>query len=78
MESEDKVKKHLTKIEERLKISPWLVGSQFSLADINVFPFVRQLFRIQPTPVFLDSFPNLCEWQTKISQRPSVIESLKK
>lgn len=75
---EERLKAHLSKIEEKLKTSSWLVGQNFTLADINVFPFVRQLFRIQPTPRILESFPRVREWNEGISNRPSVIETLKK
>jgi len=76
--AEDKVKKHLEKIEKKLETSPWLVGSDFSLADINVFPFVRQLSRIQPTPDFLKSYPRTMAWINSLSKRPSVINALQK
>lgn len=76
--AEGRVKNHLTKIEERLKIDPWLVGTEFSLADINVFPFVRQLTRIQPTPQFLESFPRTMAWVKTMSERTSVINALQK
>lgn len=76
--AQDKVKKHLEKIEKKLETSAWLVGADFSLADINVYPFVRQLFRIQPPPDFLTDFPKLSDWHHRIGQRNSVIEALKK
>lgn len=76
--AEEKVKASLVKIENRLLTSTWLVGQEFSLADINVFPFVRQLFRIQPTPTFLEEFPKISQWYFRISERPSVVQTLKK
>ncbi len=76
--SREKVIKCLIKIEEQLQKQTWLVGSSFSLADINVFPFIRQLIRIQPAPEFLNSFPRLMNWIQTISNRPSVIKALQK
>ena len=76
--AEEKVKLHLNKLEEHLKIKPWLVGTQFSLADINVFPFVRQLSRIRPEPIFLNSFQSVMKWLNSISERPSVVKALQK
>ncbi|MFM8313464.1 MAG: glutathione S-transferase family protein [Deltaproteobacteria bacterium] len=76
--AEERLKNHLAKLESPLEQSPWLVGNSFSLADINVFPFVRQLFRIQPSPKLLETFPSLKEWQDRISNRPSVVHTLRK
>ena len=76
--AEEKVKLHLIKLEETLKTQDWLVGTNFTLAEVNLFPFVRQLFRIQPNPTFLKSFPFITQWVEKISARPSVITALLK
>lgn len=76
--ADEKVKRHLTQLEERLKMSPWLVGEHFSLADINVFPFVRQLSRIRPEPNFFGNFQSVGKWLQTISERPSVIKALQK
>jgi len=74
----EKVKNHLSKIETRLAAHSWLVGQRFTLADINVFPFVRQLSRIQPLPKFLEAYPKTMAWLKNISNRPSVISALQK
>ena len=76
--AEEKVKKHFCKIEETLRISDWLVGEFFSLADINVFPFVRQISRIQPVPAFLNQFPRTVNWMDRIGSRPSVLKTISK
>ena len=73
-----RVKNHLTKIETHLKSSDWLVENEFSIADINVFPFVRQLSKIQPVPSFLDEFPKTLKWLSNLSERPSVVMALRK
>jgi glutathione S-transferase len=75
--SEAKVISHLEKIERRLKDHPWLVGDQFSLADIHVFPFFRQLSRVQPTPAFLSRYPATLKWIETISTRPSFVATMK-
>ncbi|NBX69880.1 MAG: glutathione S-transferase family protein [Proteobacteria bacterium] len=64
--------------EETLRISDWLVGEFFSLADINVFPFVRQISRIQPVPAFLNQFPRTVNWMDRIGSRPSVLKTISK
>lgn len=62
---------HLAKLEKRLSQFEWLVGNEFSLGDIHLFPFCRQLFGVKPTPVFLSSHPAVLAWVDKISNRES-------
>jgi glutathione S-transferase len=76
--AEERIQKHLSKLELHLKKREWLVGDSFSLAEINLFPFVRQLSRIQPTPAFLSTYSHVIGWMEKIATRTSVIEALKK
>lgn len=66
---QERVVAHLTKLETRLKEASWLVGDSFSLADIHVFPFFRQLARVQPSPPFLSEFSCTAQWLEKITQR---------
>lgn len=74
--AQDRVIAHLGKLEEKLSKSKWLVGNTFSLAEVHVFPFVRQLSRIQPTPPFLAHFKSITQWRDEISERPSVQAAL--
>jgi glutathione S-transferase len=67
---------HLGKLETQLSQSYWLVGKSFSLAEVHIFPFVRQLSRIQPAPEFLSQFKAVSKWRDEISQRPSVTATL--
>jgi glutathione S-transferase len=76
--AEENLKQHLKKMEEQLSKSRWLVGENFSLGEVNLFPFVRQLTRIQPTPSFLADFPLVCGWRDLIAERASVKQTLQK
>jgi len=76
--AEERLRKHLEKIEDRLEKNPWLVGEGFSLAEVHLFPFVRQLSRIQPTPHFLSSFQSVLKWRDQLSARPSILKALEK
>lgn len=67
---------HLHKLEDKLSKSKWLVGDSFSLAEVHIFPFVRQLSRIQPSPEFLAEFKSVVRWRDEIAIRPSVIAAL--
>lgn len=75
---EAKVITHLGKVEERLQSHAWLVGDFFSLADIHVFPFVRQLFRVAPAPSFLEKFPSTGKWIQTIADRPSYEKAMQR
>lgn len=68
----------LRKLEDRLQSASWLVGEQLSLADIHVFPFARQLSRIQPRPEFLAEYPATTNWIVSIEQRPSFQKAMEK
>ena len=69
--AEEKLTTHLEKLETRLKKFEWLVGETFSLADIHVFPFYRQLERIIPAPSFLSHYPSLTQWCHRMTFRDS-------
>ena len=68
----------LKELEDKLQTASWLVGSQLSLADIHVFPFARQLSRIQPRPEFLAEYPATVNWIVSIEQRPSFQKAMEK
>ena len=74
--AEERLQGHLKKLEKALQSASWLVGNRYSLAEVNLFPFVRQLFRIQPTPSFISQFPRLVLWSEGISTRESVHQAL--
>jgi glutathione S-transferase len=58
---------HLQKLEVALK-GPFLLGDEFTLADVHVFPFVRQLAKVEG----VDFIPPLVQtWLEKIMIRPS-------
>ncbi len=73
----ERVQQHLGKLEKALSAKPSLVGD-YSLADIHVFPFVRQLARIEPTPGFLSLFPTTLDWVKRISDRPAFLKTLER
>jgi len=77
-EVESRLIRHYEKIEEQLKKSPWLMGEKFSLADIHVFPFFRQLTSCNPPPSFLNQFPKCKDWLERITSRPSFKKTMEK
>lgn len=55
-------------LDTALEGSDWLVGSQFSLADVAWVPNARRLDMIQYP---FDRHPNLANWYERIKARPS-------
>jgi glutathione S-transferase len=76
--AKDRLIQHLEKIENALKKEGWLVGGMYSLADINVFPFFRQLHKIHPIPDFLSHFKESSAWLKKIEARPAFLKAMEK
>jgi len=68
----------LKKLEDRLAKAGWLVGEHLSLADIHIFPFARQVSRIQPRPEFLAEYPATMNWIASIEARPSFQKAMEK
>ena len=50
---------------------PWLLGSQFSLADINMMPFVNRLEYLGLLDIWIGKRPKVQEWWARAKQRPS-------
>ncbi|TXT07412.1 hypothetical protein VHUM_03132 [Vanrija humicola] len=51
----------------------WLVGDKFSIADINVYPWVRSSFW---AGIDIRKFPKLDAWVTRIGERDAVKKGL--
>jgi GST-like protein len=56
-------------IDRRLAASPWLGGSDYSIADIATFPWLRNW---ENQGIVLSEFPHLKAWFDKIAERPAV------
>lgn len=60
----------LTVIEKQLNEGLFLVGEQFTLADIGLMPYVDYLMA-SPEAQKLEKFPALGAWYTRVAARPS-------
>lgn len=64
------------KVEKALADTPYLAGDRYSLADINMVPFMhRYRQRVVPDLVTPQKVPNLCKWLDRILARPAVIDT---
>ena len=63
-----RIETHLSE-EQRQHRGPWFVGGHFSMADINLLPFLEQGSRLVPD-VF-ERYPAILNWLAAFKQRPS-------
>jgi glutathione S-transferase len=66
------------RLEARLAQHDWLVGHAFSLADVHVFPFVRQLERVESAAPIFAAYPRTRVWFEHVSARDSVRAAMAK
>jgi GST-like protein len=62
-------------IEQRLAGSAYLAGSEYSVADIATFPWLRAAPNILG-PKALADMPNIARWIKVIDERPAVVKAL--
>lgn len=70
------------KLEERLTVSPWLGGEEYSLADVATYPWVRVESRLFGEThghmhVHAPGHPALTDWCKRIEARPAVQRALR-
>jgi glutathione S-transferase len=62
------------KTEEALIKGPWLMGEQFTLADINMLPFITQ-FAVYRPELMEDKHPRTKRWHERCMDRPAVVKT---
>ena len=70
----DRIDEQLTLMNENLSEHQWLSGSNYSLSDIAVLPFVER-FKVNGLGDAIESKKNLANWYDKMLSRPSVIKA---
>jgi glutathione S-transferase len=68
-----RIRAHLEKLVHNLEGWPFLLGGDFTLADIHLFPFYRQLTKARPdfASTFAKETAPLDAWLERIITRPS-------
>ena len=61
----------LAKMEADLSQGPWLAGAEFSLADINMSPYIVRLDEIEEHGVKVASLPRIGDWWARVKDRPA-------
>ncbi len=74
----DESKRLLGVLEKRLEGRAWLMGDEYTIADIAVFPWVRNLvgFYGAGDLVGFGNFPNVARVLAAFAERPAVIKGL--
>jgi GSH-dependent disulfide-bond oxidoreductase len=65
------VKRLYDVMEMRLSRSPWLGGSEYSIADIAAWPWAAKYYNYKGIELRLAEFPNLSRWIAAIDHRPA-------
>lgn len=66
----EKLRQTVERIELSLLDGPWLVGEQFTIADICMIPCITRLYDLELSHFWKDS-PHVADWFTRIQRRPS-------
>jgi glutathione S-transferase len=56
----------------------WLVGTSFSLGDINVMPFAARLHYLNLLDIWIANRPRVCAWWERARSRPSFSAAIAK
>jgi glutathione S-transferase len=75
-DSKRKVALAVRRIEDALANSQWLIGPDYSLADIDAFAICHSLPTLTPDVVNSASTPRLLDWLNRIRLRPAVRAAL--
>ena len=69
----------LDELESHLKQNGgWIIDQHFSLGDIHVFPFFRQLYRVNPPLADIERYAKTIAWLKKITDRESFKKAMLK
>ena len=69
----------LTEMVERmdraLQDAPWLAGGEYSLADIDIAPFVQRLVRVDLFGL-VAARPRVTDWYARMTSRPAYASAM--
>lgn len=72
-----KIEYAVDKVEKQLARTPWLVGEDYTLADINFYSHCGMMVeRMFPEMEIATRAPRLVEWRNRVTARPAVQQAL--
>ncbi|MFN0164570.1 MAG: glutathione S-transferase family protein [Burkholderiales bacterium] len=63
------------RMERALAEGPWLAGEPFSMADIDVAPYVQRLVRVELFHL-VEARPRVADWYARIAARPAYLKAM--
>lgn len=63
------------RMDAALAEGPWLAGQDYSLADIDVAPYVQRLVRVELFHL-VESRPRVADWYARITARPAYAKAM--
>ncbi|WP_028601129.1 glutathione S-transferase family protein [Ottowia thiooxydans] len=63
------------RMDDALQDAPWLAGEEYSLADIDIAPFVQRLVRIDLFGL-VAARPRVNDWYARITSRPTYASAM--
>ncbi|MEO7855273.1 MAG: glutathione S-transferase family protein [Rubrivivax sp.] len=66
----DRLNQSLQRMEASLADGPWLVGEQFTLADVSIMPTVVRMEDLGLAPLWADK-PRVADWYRRLKARPA-------
>jgi len=61
----------LGQMEAALADGPWLVGRQYTLADLGLTPYLDRLYNLALGPMWIGERPRVSDWYGRIRARPN-------
>ncbi len=68
--SVDRLTAMVERMDRALADGPWLAGDEYSLADIDMAPFVQRLVRVELFHL-VEARPRVSDWYARITSRPA-------
>ena len=62
-------------MESALQPGPWLMGKQFTLADVVMAPYIERLDRLTLSGFWLPHRPRVGEWLQALKSRPAFVKA---
>ena len=71
----ERLAKTLDRMEAALQHGPWLAGADYSLADIDMAPFVHRI-AVLGQENLIEMRPRVADWYARIKARPAFITAI--
>ena len=73
-----KAEPFLEKLEQRLRTHTYLCSDRFSLADVAIFPFIRQFAKVDPVWFETSKYQTVAIWLNQLLETPLFLSVMKK